>query len=114
LFTVLKNKKGSFGKKAKLWEKKGVPMSNSNSLAKEPEKSSLTFGLKFKRRSDLTSLSRLKIASEVLCFSCRGTITRLAEQYNISRPFIYDLKSKLEAHTSNIFEAKKVAKPSPD
>jgi hypothetical protein len=89
-------------------------MSNSNSLAKEPEKSSLTFGLKFKRRSDLTSLSRLKIASEVLCFSCRGTITRLAEQYNISRPFIYDLKSKLEAHTSNIFETKKVAKPSPD
>jgi hypothetical protein len=109
LFTVLKNKKGSFRKKAKLWEKKAVPMSSLNSLAKEPQKSSLTSDLKWKRRLDLTALSRLKIASEALCFSRWGTITRLAEQYALSRPFIYDLKSKLKAHASNIFEAKKGA-----
>ena len=88
-------------------------MSSLNSLAKEPQKSSLTSGLKWKRRSDLTALSRLKIASEALCFSRWGTITRLAEQYALSRPFIYDLKSKLKAHASNIFEAKKVAESAP-
>jgi hypothetical protein len=89
-------------------------MSSLNSLAKEPKKSSLTSGLKWKRRSDLTPLSRLKIASEALCFSRWGTITRLAEQYALSRAFIYDLKSKLKAHASNIFESPKVSPPSPD
>jgi hypothetical protein len=89
-------------------------MSSLNSLAKEPKKSSLTSGLKWKRRSDLTPLSRLKIASEALCFSRWGTITRLAEQYALSRAFIYDLKSKLKAHASNIFEGEKVAEPSPN
>jgi hypothetical protein len=66
----------------------------SNSLAKEPEKSSLTFCLKFQRRDDLDGLIRLKIASQALCFARYGVITRLAAQYGISRTFIYDLKSK--------------------
>jgi hypothetical protein len=60
----------------------------SNPLAKEPETSSLISRLKFRRRDDLTTLTRLKIAGQATFFACYGTITRLAEQYDVSRPFI--------------------------
>jgi hypothetical protein len=96
-----------------LGKKKRLPMLNPNSLAKEPEKSSLTIRLKL-RRDDLTPLTRLKIASQATFFARYGTITRLAEQYDVSRPFIYEQKAKLQAHASNIFEAPKVAKPTDD
>jgi hypothetical protein len=88
-------------------------MLNPNSLAKEPEKSSLTIRLKFQRRDDLSGLIRLKIASQAFCFARYGLITRLSAQYGISRTFIYDLKSKLGAQVSNIFESSKVASPVP-
>jgi hypothetical protein len=85
----------------------------SNSLAKEPEKSSLTSRLKLPRRGDLTPLTRLKIATQATFFARYGTITRLAEQYNVCRPFIYEQKARLLAQASNIFEPSKVVNPSP-
>jgi hypothetical protein len=85
----------------------------SNSLAKEPEKSSLTSRLKLPRRGDLTPLTRLKIATRATFFACYGTITRLAKQYDVSRPFIYEQKARLLAQASNIFEPSKVVNPSP-
>jgi hypothetical protein len=86
----------------------------SNPLAKEPKKSSLTSGLKWKRRDDLPPLTRLKIASQASFFARYGTITRLAEQYAVSRPFIYEQKARLLTQASNIFEGQKVAKPTTD
>jgi hypothetical protein len=86
-------------------------MLSLHSFSKEPEKSSLTSGFKWNRRSDLTALIRLKIASEVLCFRRWGTVSRLAAQNQVSRPFIYALTKQLKAQVCNIFEQKKVAEP---
>ncbi len=51
--------------------------------------------LKYHRREDITPSLRLKIASEALYSKEYGKITRLSEKYEISRPFIYDLKEHL-------------------
>ena len=64
------------------------------------------FGRKFTRREDLTSQDRLSIANAVLSaqlFGEWGTITALANQYNVSRTFVYTLASTLKEAALMIF-----------
>jgi hypothetical protein len=53
------------------------------------------FSLKFIRRSDLDSMARLRIASLALVFYKHGLITNLSKKYEVSRPFIYQLRDQL-------------------
>ena len=62
--------------------------------------------MKFIRRNDLNTTIRFSIAIEVLFAQLngvRGTITRLANEYNISRPFVYSLVSSLREASEFLF-----------
>ena len=59
--------------------------------------------LKYHRREDITPSLRLEIASEALYSTEYGKITRLSRKYEISRPFIYSLKSHLSVLGTMIF-----------
>lgn len=59
------------------------------------ETQGLLYPSNYCKRSDLSSLTRLKIASLALLFNDYGKITNLSRRYNISRTFIYNLKAKL-------------------
>jgi hypothetical protein len=58
---------------------------------------------RFCRRIDLTLEVRLRIASIALLFSKHGTITKLAGKYNVSRPFIYEMRETLLVHGQGHF-----------
>lgn len=53
------------------------------------------FYLKYTRRKDLSPELRMSIANMALCCGKYGDITKLAQRYNVSRTFIYDLRNKL-------------------
>lgn len=50
---------------------------------------------KFQVRKDINNLERLKIANQVLFNNHYGLVTELSNKYNVSRQFIYDLKSRV-------------------
>ncbi len=57
----------------------------------------------FQRRKDLNIKARIKIAFIALYFSKWGTITHLANKYNISRQLIYNLRDELSLYVENYF-----------
>lgn len=59
--------------------------------------------LKYHRRLDITPSLRLKIASEALYSKEYGKITKLSKKYQISRPFIYSLKTHLSVLGTMLF-----------
>ena len=63
----------------------------------------LSSGVKYMRRSDLTSTIRLQIASIALLFSRRGTISDLSLRYGVSRTFIYSLSNHLRDNLIPLF-----------
>ena len=61
----------------------------------------------FTRRSDLTAEKRLAIASSALHATTHrvwGKITELAEEYQVSRPFVYSLAATLKEAGRFLFE----------
>lgn len=50
---------------------------------------------KFQVRKDINNLERLKIVNQVLFNKRYGLVTELSDKYNVSRQFIYDLKSRV-------------------
>ena len=61
----------------------------------------------FTRRDDLTDAIRLEIATNALHAMMNrvwGTITNLADQYNISRTFVYSLAQKLKEVGTFLFQ----------
>ena len=58
---------------------------------------------KFLRRSDLSIYERLYIATKAIFNNNWGTITRLSQDYMISRTFIYMLKKDLQKVMPLIF-----------
>ena len=61
----------------------------------------------FTRRSDLTNATRLAIATDALYAMINGvwgTITNLADEYEISRPFVYSLANTLKQAGQFLFE----------
>lgn len=59
--------------------------------------------LKYHRRLDISPSLRLKIASEALYSKEYGKITKLSKKYQISRPFIYSLKTHLSVLGTMLF-----------
>jgi hypothetical protein len=57
----------------------------------------------FTRRTDLSAVDRLTIASEALLSNSYGVISHLAEKYAISRTFVYQLAERLEQVVEVIF-----------
>lgn len=59
--------------------------------------------LKYHRRTDITPSLRLEIANKALYSKEYGKITRLSEKYQVSRPFIYSLKTHLSVLGTMLF-----------
>jgi len=62
--------------------------------------------IKFVRRKDLNTTVRFSIAIEALYSQLNGvwgTVTRLAKENNVSRPFIYSLASSLKDASEFLF-----------
>ncbi len=60
------------------------------------EEPSILFKSSSSHRVDLTTEKRIKIATIALFFCIYGTVTKLSQRYNISRQFIYNLKTEFE------------------
>ena len=75
------------------------------------EPRSLTNRVKYERRADLSSYTRLKIASHALFFAIHGTISRLSLKHRVSRTFIYTLRNTLCEEIDNIYGVKEKALP---
>jgi len=60
------------------------------------EEPKILFKSSSSRRMDLTTEIRIKIATISLFFCIHGTITKLSQRYNISRQFVYNLKTEFE------------------
>jgi hypothetical protein len=71
-------------------------------VLEEPPKSSLTNLVKFYRRLELTSKTRLDIAYQAM--NARwGEVTKLSEKYQVSRKFVYEQRNRLVDQLETLF-----------
>ena len=76
--------------------------------------SSLTYGIKYSNRVDLTSEVRTKIALIANYGNNYGRITRLSARFNVSRTTVYAFRDQLRASMTATFSAKARVVESPD
>lgn len=73
-------------------------------IHQEEHPSSLTYGIKYEKRVDLTPYVRTKIALIAKYGNAYGRITRLSKRFDVSRTTVYSLRDQLSASISAAFE----------
>lgn len=72
-------------------------------LTMQEEPSSLKKSYKFIRRADISPPLRMKLGVLLFCFNYHGQVTKYSKRYNVSRNFLYDLKTKCGQQLSSAF-----------
>lgn len=73
-------------------------------LHQEENPSSLTYGIKYEKRIDLTPAVRTKIALIAKYGNAYGRITRLSQRFAVSRTTVYSLRDELSVSISAAFD----------